>query len=272
MLKIGSTGLAVRKLQRRLNADGANPRLVEDGDFGPATQAAVIAAQKRHGLLVDGFAGWQTVATLETGRRPRGALHEAAAAAAAERLGVPLATVKAVVEVESRGAGFLPDGRPVILFERHIMLRQLREHGHNADALAAAHPAIVNTVRGGYLGGAAEHSRFDRARLIDAACAIESASWGLFQIMGFHWRTLGYDSAAHFEARMRTGEGEHLAAFARFIEANPAMHKALRSGKWAAFAAAYNGPAYRENLYDVRLARAAERYRALETEALEVAA
>ncbi|WP_328515044.1 N-acetylmuramidase domain-containing protein [Ralstonia pseudosolanacearum] len=34
--------------------------------------------------------------------------------------------MRAVNEVESRGSGFLPDGRPVILFERHVMYRQLQ--------------------------------------------------------------------------------------------------------------------------------------------------
>ncbi|MBZ2397801.1 N-acetylmuramidase family protein, partial [Erwinia amylovora] len=71
---------------------------------------------------------------------------------AAGTLGVPLAAVRAVNEDESRGSGFLPDGRPVILFERHVMYRQLREADQDADALAARYPNIVNPSRGGYVG------------------------------------------------------------------------------------------------------------------------
>lgn len=44
-------------------------------------------------------------------------------ALAAKRLGVDVPTVRAVAEVESNGVGFLPDGRPKILFERHIFSR-----------------------------------------------------------------------------------------------------------------------------------------------------
>ena len=47
-------------------------------------------------------------------------LRESDLIAAADRLDVPLASIKAVNEVESSGRGFLADGRPVILFERHV--------------------------------------------------------------------------------------------------------------------------------------------------------
>jgi len=142
------------------------------------------------------------------------------------------------------------------------MARRLREHGIDPAPHIARTPAIVNTQRGGYLGGTAEHRRLTMAREICEPAAIESASWGLFQIMGFHWRDLGYDSAEQFERLMQRSEGAQLDAFVRFIEANPHLHKALRAGKWAQFAAGYNGPDYKANLYDVKLARAFERYSA----------
>ncbi|TAL53829.1 MAG: DUF3380 domain-containing protein [Pandoraea sp.] len=187
-------------------------------------------------------------------------LTEADLQAAAERLGVRPATVRAVIEVESRGRGFLPDGRPVILFERHVMYRTLKTAGHDADALAARHPNVVNRRRGGYRGGAAEHARLARASDIDPDCALASASWGLFQIMGFHWRRLGYPSVAALAKAMGASEGEQLDAFARFIETDPALHRALGARQWATFARAYNGPAYRANRYDEKLAHAYERH------------
>jgi len=53
----GSKGETVRQLQQRLNAQGANPRLAEDGVFGPLTDAAVRAFQRHGGLTADGVAG-----------------------------------------------------------------------------------------------------------------------------------------------------------------------------------------------------------------------
>ena len=165
----------------------------------------------------------------------------------------------AVNQVESRGEGFAANGRPVILFERHVMFERLQANGLSeaeADALAAKHPALVNRKAGGYIGGTAEHQRLAQAQQLHATAALESASWGLFQIMGYHWQRLGYFDAQHFADTMALSEAAQLDAFVSFIETDTALHKALKGRKWAEFAKRYNGPAYAKNLYDVKLARA----------------
>lgn len=68
LLKRGSRGAAVRDLQTMLNAAGA--RLAVDGDFGPATDAAVRAFQKQAGLVVDGIVGPQTTTALKQATTP----------------------------------------------------------------------------------------------------------------------------------------------------------------------------------------------------------
>lgn len=56
-----SNSEGVKAVQKRLNVLGAKPRLAEDGDFGPATEAGVRAYQKRtKGLEVDGRVGPKT--------------------------------------------------------------------------------------------------------------------------------------------------------------------------------------------------------------------
>ena len=62
-LQEGSTGPAVAKLQAKLKKIGFNPGRV-DGDFGPATKAALIGFQKSAGLLADGIAGPRTQTAL----------------------------------------------------------------------------------------------------------------------------------------------------------------------------------------------------------------
>ena len=114
---------------------------------------------------------------------------------AARDLEVPLAAAMAVVEIESRGNGFLPTGEPTILFERHIMHRMLRREGRDADLLATHLPGIINPSMGGYSGGRAEHQRLHLAKQISIPAAIQSASWGLFQIMGFNHKALGFSGA-----------------------------------------------------------------------------
>ncbi|WP_313401761.1 N-acetylmuramidase family protein [Stenotrophomonas sp.] len=256
LLIIGSRGLAVRNLQAALKLAGF--AVAVDGDFGEQTERAVAAFQRRAGLVDDGVAGPKTLVAL-AGRDTSKLLKRQDLQQAAERLGVPLASVMAVNQVESRGEGFASNGRPVILFERHVMHARLQANGLSeaeADALAAKHPALVNRKAGGYIGGTAEHQRLAQAQQIHAVAALESASWGLFQIMGYHWHRLGYFEAQHFADTMALSEAAQLDAFVSFIETDTALHKALKGKKWAEFARRYNGPAYARNLYDVKLARA----------------
>jgi putative chitinase len=63
ILKEGSSGPKVKSLQRKLKELRFNPGLI-DGDFGPATKAALLAFQKSEGLLADGIAGPRTLAAL----------------------------------------------------------------------------------------------------------------------------------------------------------------------------------------------------------------
>ena len=179
---------------------------------------------------------------------------------AATGLSVDPATVRAVTEVESRGTGFLLDSRPVILFERHIMFRRLTGAGRDSALLSRFLPSVINSTPGGYLGGSEEHDRLYLARQVDPIAAIESASWGLFQIMGFHWERLGYTSAQDFERQMCESERQHLDAFVRFVITSPQIHMALRKQDWTAFAAGYNGPAFAKNHYDKKLEAAYRRH------------
>ncbi|HSQ12193.1 MAG TPA: peptidoglycan-binding protein, partial [Candidatus Deferrimicrobium sp.] len=65
-----STGPAVVRLQIKLKKVGFNPGRA-DGDFGPATAAALIGFQKSAGLLADGIAGPRTLAALKLAANDR---------------------------------------------------------------------------------------------------------------------------------------------------------------------------------------------------------
>lgn len=255
ILRNGSKGDEVVKLQRTLNEIGY-PVGRADGWFGAATEKGVRAFQYDKDLIVDGIAGERTLQALYGNLRPAYQLKESDLVRAARDLGVELASVHALAEVESAGNGFLEAGVPVILFERHWMRRQLLKLDVDVDVLAYLHPDLVNSDAGGYLGGRAEHDKLARAKLIHEDSAIESASWGRFQVMGFHWKALGYPNAKDFERRMRKDEGEHLEAFTRFILNDAALLTALRRKDWAEVARLYNGPAYAKNHYDVKLGEA----------------
>lgn len=261
VIRHGDTGAQVAHLQRALG--NAGHTVTADGWFGDETERALRAYQRANALVADGIAGPKTLAALR-GRALQKTLSQADIEHAADRLGVSVPVVQSVNEVESRGRGFFDSGEPVILYERHIMHRRLPLHQVDPSRWVKELPTIVNPDPGGYIGGAREHARLTRAMDISRACALESASWGLFQIMGYHWRSLGYNSAEDFVGRSRESETQQLEAFIRFIERDPALHHALQRRNWAAFAHRYNGPAYRRNAYDLKLARAFARYHQLE--------
>jgi hypothetical protein len=179
---------------------------------------------------------------------------------AAATLGVPVAAIRAFAEVESRGAGFLPDDRPVILFERHIFRRQLLAAGIDTASLEQTRPDLCNKTPGGYGASSKEWDRLDAATKINRAAALESASYGAFQVMGFNWQRCGYASVQELVNAMFKSSAAHLDSFVRYIQSDPALLKALRAQDWPTCARLYNGANYLINHYDTKLAAAFARY------------
>lgn len=169
-------------------------------------------------------------------------------------LGVSKASFWAVMTVETRGFGFLPDRRPLILYERHIF------HQRTGGHFSSAHPDISNPKAGGYgAGGANQFDRLARAIELDEKAALESASWGLGQVMGFNAGTAGYPSTAEMVAAMAESEDAQMQAMVNFIEKNK-LAKFLIAHNWAEFAKRYNGAEFEKNNYDVKLENAFNLY------------
>jgi hypothetical protein len=181
---------------------------------------------------------------------------------AATLLKCDVPAIKAVAEVESSGDGFLSDGRVKILFEGHKFYK------YTKGAYAQTHPTICykKWTKAFYtkgktadIRGAGELARLDEAIALDRNAALMSASYGKFQVMGFNFETCGFPTVEEFYAAMQVSEGEHLKAFCNFISGN-SLDGALRAHNWAKLAAGYNGPAWKENKYDTKLAAAFAKY------------
>lgn len=258
ILKNGSSGAQVVALQRQLKSLGYD--IKDDGVFGATTERYVKELQRRFKLKDDGVVGEKTWAVINTPNQTLKSLTEEDYQWAADFLADDVPSVKAVREVEAPLGGFLPDGRVTILYERHVMYRQLFANGIDPDPYWASQPDIVNKKAGGYLGKAAEYKRLDAAKLIDEASALESCSWGAYQIMGFHWKLLGFASVYAFVEKMKESERGQLECFVKFIKANPSLLKAIRQDDWVTFARYYNGSNYRVNAYDEKLAAAFKKH------------
>jgi hypothetical protein len=173
---------------------------------------------------------------------------------AAKELGVPVAAVKAVCEVEAPKGGFFPDGQVRILFERHKFSR------HTGGRYDNTHPGISNPSWGGYGAESVQHGRLQKAAALDRDAALKSASWGKFQILGENYEQAGFRTLQAFINAMSAGESEQLEAFVAFVKADKRLHAALVARDWVRFARIYNGPAYAKNAYHTKLAAAFERY------------
>lgn len=262
-LKKGSIGYDVRELQRRLKELGY--KIEVDGWFGDETEKAVINFQQKNNLSAVGEVGPRTEQALK-GVNNSKTLSDNDLKNAAKLLGVPVSIIATVAQVESAGHGFDTTNKPAILFERHVFYKQLIANGKkesDVSAMSERMPNIINKKRGGYVGGSGEQGRFSTASQIDETSAIESCSWGMFQIMGYHWKRLGYTDAFDFQLHMQESEGEQLQAFCKFILTDNDLLNALKEKQWDVFAEKYNGSEYKENLYDVKLARAFEKLSAI---------
>lgn len=265
----------VRTVQELLNKHIQPPMqaLNVDGIAGPKTIAAIEEFQQRVVQMMhpDGRVdpGGRTITALSnvssaTPSSPSSGLPAAHGGArlteedfnrTAEALVCEVACIKAVTEVESSGGGFLASGRPKILFEAHIFSRRTQ---HRYDA---THPDISSAKpnRSLYKGGEREYGRLEEAMALNRQAALESASWGLFQVMGFNHQSAGFDSVDAFVEAMFESEGRHLEAFINFLQSHN-LDAPLREKRWADFARGYNGENYAANKYDVKLEDAYEKY------------
>jgi len=238
--------------------------------FGTMTETAVMDFQSKNQLVIDGGGGvgLKTWTVLLKKTKPAEAfgdkfLDEQDLIDFSKKYDLELAAVKAVNDVESSGKVFFIDGRPKILFEGHVFWRQLRERGIDPESLSNSSNETIQFkkfTQKHYLGGSNEYLRMEKAAAISSdpevkEAALASASWGSYQIMGFHAVKLGYPSVQHFLDEMYIHESNQLDTFGRYISTFGCLTH-LRNKDWAKFAKCYNGPAFAKNKYDIKMANA----------------
>lgn len=190
----------------------------------------------------------------------------ASTADAAKRNGVEPAALLAVVEIESAGRPFEADGRtPRFLFERHVFYRELAKRQPEKLPHAVRERLANRTWDRAtqYKDQGSSNGRMTvlrRARAIDEECANLSCSWGVGQTMGFHYRTLGFMSATAMVNYMSAGGlAAQIDVMCRNIT-DMKLWPALKAKAWGTFAHRYNGPGYKQNAYDTKMAAAYRRW------------
>lgn len=175
---------------------------------------------------------------------------------AAKLLDCEEAIIRAVVEIESSGGGFLPSNRPKILFEAHLFARATK------NVYNKTHPEISSQTwnRQLYKGGEKEYDRLDQALKLNESAALGSCSYGMFQILASNFKSCGFDSVKEFVEAQIKGEKEQLESFINFIKTNK-LDRFLKALNFPMFARMYNGPSYQSNKYDIKLQNSYEKWK-----------
>lgn len=169
-------------------------------------------------------------------------LTNTAIAEIAKEFGLTYAQVKTVVLIESGSQAFDPvTGKIIIQFEPHWFKRKAPYSPSGKWSL--------NKVE----KQAAEWTAFNDAFAKNPNAAMESTSIGLMQVMGFHWKLLGFKSVGAMWDYAKTSAENQLRLGLMFIKSNIKMFNALKTLDWAKFAYFYNGQNYQQFNYDTRL-------------------
>ena len=169
---------------------------------------------------------------------------------------IPYENLKAVILVEGAGKGFDPvTGKILIQFEPHWYKRKYDDWQKfvSAQSLWLRNKVGVQSVEWEAFNDAFnEDPNSDE----DATAAMESTSIGMMQVMGFHWKLLGFKSVGDMWDYAKQSEKNQVELGLRFIKTNKKMYNALVTGDFATFAYYYNGAEYKKFKYDTRMVAA----------------
>lgn len=168
-----------------------------------------------------------------------------AIAAAMEKVyGVPAAWIAAVIAKESGGEVYaiVNGGKlPLIRWEGHYFYQRLKGAALDAAVskrLAAPKPGAIKNPKG-------QEARW--RKLVEPACNIntdaahESMSWGVGQVMGAHWKRLGFASVADLVNTACSGLYGQVDVMMRYVREFGLIDE-LQRGDALGFARGYNGP------------------------------
>lgn len=172
---------------------------------------------------------------------------------AAKILKCEVEAIKAVAKTESSTRGafqvYLGKQVPTILYERHHFKR------YTKNIYTQSHP-VLSGNRGNYGKYNAQYPKLLEAMGLNEDAALKSCSWGKFQILGSNHVSCGYTSVKDMIKDNFKSEKLHLKQFVNFVLYDKNLLSAIQGKKWAKFAKGYNGPAYADNSYDVKMAQA----------------
>lgn len=166
------------------------------------------------------------------------------------------AAILAFVEVETGGKGFdVTTGKIIIQFEPAWFKKN--------EPYAPSGKWSLNKVD----IQSREWEAFNNAFNINHNSAMLSTSIGLGQIMGFHWKRLGFSSVGAMWDDAKKGIPQQFFQLVKFIQTDDRLIIAMKNHDWDALAKYYNGSGYKElakkigrEPYDISLRKSYEKH------------
>ena len=168
------------------------------------------------------------------------------------------AAVLAFIEVETGGKAFNDDGKIIIQFEPSWFRKKAPYAPSGAWSL--------NKVE----VQSKEWKAFNDAFSKNKKAAMEATSIGLGQIMGFHYKRLGYNTVGEMWDDAKKGIERQIWQILKFISTDIKLQSALLAHDWDGVASIYNGTGYKalaekygREPYDISMKKAYLKYRNL---------
>ncbi len=172
------------------------------------------------------------------------------------RIVVEPEALAAFIKIESGGRGFNTDGKLIIQFEP-VWFRKKAPYAPSGQWSLNK---VENQTR--------EWIAFNEAFKHDVNAAMESTSIGLGQVMGFHYKRIGYKTVGEMWDDAKRGEDRQIFQMAEFIRTDARLIKALKEKNWHLVATYYNGAGYMKiaqkygrEPYNVSMEKAYNKYR-----------
>lgn len=168
----------------------------------------------------------------------------------AKEFGVEYESIQAFREVESGGKGFDETTKKVIIQFEPAWFKKKSPYTPSGKW-------SLNGVE----RQAQEWIAFNDAYKSDPNAAMESTSWGSMQVMGFHYKRLGFKTVGEMVSFSKVSEKNQIWLGLQFLKTDKVIFKALQDKNWKEVARRYNGENYYKLGYDKKLQKAYEKWK-----------
>lgn len=153
----------------------------------------------------------------------------------AKGFGLDPKLLEAFIDAYAPDEGFLPDGRPIVVFQRHLFWKHvvpiyntgIKRRQFKALAFAnrdIMHPTPAPPVLINHEG---EWVKLDRAINIHEQAALQSVLWGRFGLPGEYYLSAGFSGLTAFAEAHQNNEAEQLKAFLNHLSSKDFNGKKL---------------------------------------------